>query len=87
MRETVVTYVDTTVASPPTSAGQARRRGDQYAGHVAAKNPPTQNFLPPGRCCLAVLAIEAGGRFCAEAVAFLRPFSQARARAVPGYLL
>ena len=80
--------VDTTLVSPVTRAGGAQPQADRVPGNAleqAAKRKRLHTYpelAVARRCKLVVLALEVGGRFGLEAVAFLR---QARARPLRGY--
>ena len=80
--------IDATLFAPPSSTGQPRRRGGQFAAsalHDArrAKERTCPELRTARRCRLAVLAIEVGGRWSTEATHFLRQLAQSRARSVP----
>ena len=84
--------VDTTLVSPLTRAGAPRPGADRTAGSsvAAAANRKRRETYPElavaRRCKLVVVGIEVGGRFGAEAAAFLRKLAVARAREVPARL-
>ena len=78
--------VDTTLVSPVTRAGGAQPQADRFPGNAleqAAKRKRLRTYpelAVARRCKLVVLALEVGGRFGPEAVAFLRQLARARAR-------
>ena len=78
--------VDTTLVSPVTRAGGAEPHADRVQGTAfeqAAKRKRLHAYpelAVARRCKLVVLAVEVGGRFGPEAVAFLRQLAKARAR-------
>ena len=83
--------VDTTLVSPLTSAAEPRRRGGRFAGtalHAArqTKERTYPELVGSGRCRLAVLAMEVGGRWSAEAAQFLRLLAQTKAQSTPQHL-
>ena len=84
--------VDTTLVSPLTRDGAPRPGADRTAGSAvaAAANRKWRETYPEmavaRRCKLVVVGIEVGGRFGAEAAAFLRKLAVARAREVPARL-
>ena len=84
--------VDTTLVSPLTRDGAPRPGADRTAGSAvaAAANRKRRETYPElavaRRCKLVVVGIEVGGRFGAEAAAFLRKLAVARAREVPARL-
>ena len=69
--------VDTTLVSPLTRDGAPRLGADRTAGSAVAAAANRK---------LVVVGIEVGGRFGAEAAAFLRKLAMARAREVPARL-
>ena len=81
--------VDTTLVSPLTRDGAPRPGAHRMAGSAvaAAANRKRRETYPElavaRRCKLVVVGIEVGGRFGAEAAAFLRKLAVARAREVP----
>ena len=82
---------DTTLVSPPTSAGQPRRRAGRYARaalHEArqAKERVYLELQGTRRCRLVVLAIEFGGRWSPEAAYFIRSLAHTKPRATPPHL-
>ena len=81
----VLLAVDTTLVSPLTSAGVPRCRRGSTAGAALvearrAKERTYPEFADAGRCRLIVLGLEVGGRWSAEAAAFIRSLARARAR-------
>eukprot|EP00439_Symbiodinium_sp_Y106_P022490 s283_g2.t1 len=80
--------VDTTLASPLTSAGAPRRAAGRDAGAALALARKTRERTYPelrqsARCKLVVLALELGGRWSTEAATFVKLLAGLRARAVP----
>ena len=84
--------VDTTLVSPVTRAGGAHPQADRVPGNAleqAAKRKRLHTYpelAVARRCKLVVIALEVGGRFGPEAVAFLRQLARARARESPARL-
>ena len=77
--------VDTTLVSPLTFAGVPwRRRGSTAGAALAearrAKERTYPEFADARRCRLVVLGLEVGGRWSAEAAAFICLLARARAR-------
>ena len=75
--------VDTTLVSPLTSAGVPRRRTGSTAGAALAEARRAKERTYPEfarRCRLVVLGLAVGGRWSAEAAAFIRLLARARAR-------
>ena len=78
--------VDTTLVSPLTSAGvsgagEAAPLEQRWLKHAGQKSVPTPpEFADARRCRLVVLGLEVGGRWSAEAAAFIRLLARARAR-------
>ena len=79
-------------SSPVTRAGGAQPEADRVPGTAldqAAKRKCLHTYpelAVARRCKLVVLALEVGGRFGPEAVAFLRQLARARARESPALL-
>ena len=83
--------VDVTMYGALTADGRPRPRATWQDGAALRdarrdKERRYPEFLRGARCRLVVVALETGGRFSAETIAFLVGLSQARARAAPAYL-
>jgi len=80
--------VDITLRSAVTAAGEARPRAAEVDGATADaarrdKEAAYPELLAARRCCLVVVALETGGRWSAEAAAFVEDLAYARARDAP----
>ena len=80
--------VDVTLRSPVTARGEAQPRAATIDGAVAErarrdKEDAYPELVACRRCVLVVMAIETGGRWSAEAMAFVEELAAAKARDSP----
>ena len=83
--------VDVTLRSALTASGDAQpRAADEDGAVVEQAREDKENTYPElvssRRCQLVVVAVETGGRWSHETVAFVRQLACARARDAPAYL-
>ncbi len=80
--------IDTTMVSPLGRDGRPRGRADRTDGLAIAtairrKRATYPEFSSSRRCRLVVFACEVGGRWCPEAIKFIRALAAARASSAP----